>query len=1384
MEGFFKGTQVSNYKILSLIGKGGMGEVYKAQHIHLETLAAIKILIKNTETDIGLVNSFIREARTAAQIKHSNVVEVYDVGETNAYWYLVMEYVPGIDCAKLIRTHRVIPIGDAVKIIKAAAKGLSAVHERGLVHRDIKPHNLYITRQLVVKVGDFGLVQYQKTLQELSNKIAGTPAYMAPEQVMDVKKIGPTTDIYSLGATFYQMLTGQQLFPNKSSHEILFALFRGENFPTCKSVVSEIPEELSAIVMKMLEREQYDRYQTMQEVIQALDDFEIHFAPNATISTLAGESLLTESAIQVISDSATNQSTHITPSEESPAEDEFTNVQEPKIVTAKLERLESSSLNIPAVSASTDRGGTEELSAVITGDSPLDRMAELGSEPKNGKSDNDDVANERSPTSTLPVSILQKSLPISSEVTFDESTENLPVAVEDHVQVTGKENIISSEATLDESKNYKIESKTIPLDTHLAETEEKKKPSAFGSSTMSYVKPSEPFVVSHIKLYIGIAITCVFLLILGAMIWMLLHPATSVTLQFLETSNENAEIRSEFELNEPIELIAIFEYQGEKFKPFLITIQGEGIESSQIMLTPVLNQSNYKTKIPLKLIQPKPGNYSVTLSYTFGQKFEHTKSFKLILPQFDLVLKQADLTNENGTLCSTFYQGEMIHLFLQWTISSRRQLPYTLQLNVQGAIELKKILATSATPNDYKEQVLLQKANELGEHKIQIKLNLENKICEKTLEFTIKKRQILTISSAKIVDRLGVSRPIFEYGTEVYLELAWIKTENDFDFLKVELKGNQIQGQIHQIPIAHCKTTIPISLTTKEPGKYGISVLVSKGTTLITSQTFDVEWEKPDTKLTIETASLVDTRKNQRSEFAFNESVQCRIQWRCADISKNSLKLRIINPEIMNSVTRELLKGNGELQEIVLPLNIRYLPGTYNIQLFLTLGDIEIPKTLPIKIRTPELASIYIYPANPKVKNNAQIKFTAQGYSKERLRVTFSPVWRGQGGTMRSDGTYTAGSVPGIYEVVVSDPNTNIEAVTKIEIMQVLSQIIITPNTPQVLQPGESIVLRIQGYTARNEPFQFTPHWTATGGNLVVGTNPYEATYTAGDEFNQFTIYVSDSETNISAQVAVSIELTGGWFGESLPSTLARTQQPGEYICRQDGSIMVYVPPDSTFNRGFYIDKYELSAGQFAKFVSSTGYKSDAEQKGYSFVFDGRRMSRDEKSWRDILSEYGANYPVVFISPVDMQNYAQWAGKTLPSRKQWIKAGGRSTLIPDWATNKLPIKLQTNPAYSCKYPWGNETYAGRCNICSSWETRDDDGFGFLAPITTFAKEGVSPFGCVNMAGNVYELTSDSILLGGAWCYGEQVCELAKAIMPPDISVGNNYVGTRFVLNQD
>ncbi|OQA87182.1 MAG: Serine/threonine-protein kinase PknB [Lentisphaerae bacterium ADurb.Bin242] len=269
------GEVLGKYIIEGRLGKGGMGEIYLAKHDTLGVLRAIKVLPK----DIAAKNSqfltrFIREAKTACEIRHSNVVNVMDVETDDARGlsYIVMEYVDGGTVRNLLKAAKRLTEEQALVIIEAVCEALAAAEEYGIVHRDIKPDNIMLTRRGDVKLADLGIaksVDEEDVCLTRTNVMMGTPAYLSPEQARDAKHVDIRADIYSLGATFYEMLTGQVPYPGSSTYDILSKLF-SDPVPDPRALNPEITPGTAKLIMKMLDKEANNRYQNMAELLSAL----------------------------------------------------------------------------------------------------------------------------------------------------------------------------------------------------------------------------------------------------------------------------------------------------------------------------------------------------------------------------------------------------------------------------------------------------------------------------------------------------------------------------------------------------------------------------------------------------------------------------------------------------------------------------------------------------------------------------------------------------------------------------------------------------------------------------------------------------------------------------------------------------------------------------------------------------------------------------------------------------------------------------------------------------------------------------------------------------------------------------------------------------------
>ncbi|HHW61050.1 MAG TPA: serine/threonine protein kinase, partial [Syntrophomonadaceae bacterium] len=210
------------YELLQLVGEGGMSFVYKARDKVLDRIVAVKVLKEEFARDSNFVEKFRTEALAAARLSHPNIVNIYDVGQDDGYYYIVMEYVDGKTLHDIIKEEAPLPVDKAVDIAIMICDGIHHAHEKGVIHRDIKPHNILVTEHGMVKVADFGIARaMSKTTITYGNSVIGSVHYFSPEQAKG-EPITRTTDIYSLGCVLYEMLTGQ--VPYEAESPITIAL--------------------------------------------------------------------------------------------------------------------------------------------------------------------------------------------------------------------------------------------------------------------------------------------------------------------------------------------------------------------------------------------------------------------------------------------------------------------------------------------------------------------------------------------------------------------------------------------------------------------------------------------------------------------------------------------------------------------------------------------------------------------------------------------------------------------------------------------------------------------------------------------------------------------------------------------------------------------------------------------------------------------------------------------------------------------------------------------------------------------------------------------------------------------------------------------------------
>ncbi|WP_372367548.1 protein kinase [Candidatus Uabimicrobium sp. HlEnr_7] len=264
---------IGRYKVLDTIGKGGMGTVYKAQHVHSQTIIAIKVFVYGNNTSIQDVQRFLEEARTTAKLNHPNIIKIYDVKQLENYSYIVMEFIDGLPLNKAIKAYG-ISFRKSIEIIKQVASLLEYTHKNNIIHRDIKPENILIRRNLKPLLMDFGIAKNLNKVTQLTleGELLGTPHYIAPEQAGLGDKNSPATDIYSLGAVLYEVICGSPPFTGETDFEVLYNVANQKVMPP-STKNPNVPKELDYICLKALKREPKNRHSSAREFGRELGQF-------------------------------------------------------------------------------------------------------------------------------------------------------------------------------------------------------------------------------------------------------------------------------------------------------------------------------------------------------------------------------------------------------------------------------------------------------------------------------------------------------------------------------------------------------------------------------------------------------------------------------------------------------------------------------------------------------------------------------------------------------------------------------------------------------------------------------------------------------------------------------------------------------------------------------------------------------------------------------------------------------------------------------------------------------------------------------------------------------------------------------------------------------
>jgi serine/threonine protein kinase len=298
------GQRLGQYQIVARLGRGGMADVYKAHQLSLDRDVAIKVMLPHIAADAGFSARFQREARAVAGLRHPHIVQIHDFGQENGIYYMVMEYISDENLKTHLQAVKAqgeqMPVPDIMRIVMQIGEALHYAHGQGLVHRDVKPSNVMLTPVGEAVLTDFGLAKIVAGTKFNSSSLVGTPAYMAPEQINESTTVDRRADVYALGVVLYEMATGQVPFDADTPVAVIFKHLQ-EPLPDPRHLRPDLPNFIVRIIEKALAKEPEQRYQTVQEMLDALQRGEVTFiTPRQCWGVLVGVDHYLDPAISLL----------------------------------------------------------------------------------------------------------------------------------------------------------------------------------------------------------------------------------------------------------------------------------------------------------------------------------------------------------------------------------------------------------------------------------------------------------------------------------------------------------------------------------------------------------------------------------------------------------------------------------------------------------------------------------------------------------------------------------------------------------------------------------------------------------------------------------------------------------------------------------------------------------------------------------------------------------------------------------------------------------------------------------------------------------------------------------------------------------------------------
>lgn len=278
--------RIGNFKVLQIVGMGGMGVVYKAMQEPINRVVALKVLPPQLSLNDELAKRFDIEAKAISRLQHQNIVSLYEAGEDKGYRYFAMQFIDGENLSARIQSKKPLPASEIIDVAKQICRGLRYAHAQDVIHRDIKPQNILVDKENIARLSDFGIAKmFSSSGITMTGVTVGTPEYMSPEQAEGVE-VDCKTDIYSLGVVIYEMLTKRP--PFLANNPVATAYKHVHEIPVPPSVKRrDTPKRLELIVLRALKKDKNERYESIDEMLEHLDSVDINETVDRTTVSFA-----------------------------------------------------------------------------------------------------------------------------------------------------------------------------------------------------------------------------------------------------------------------------------------------------------------------------------------------------------------------------------------------------------------------------------------------------------------------------------------------------------------------------------------------------------------------------------------------------------------------------------------------------------------------------------------------------------------------------------------------------------------------------------------------------------------------------------------------------------------------------------------------------------------------------------------------------------------------------------------------------------------------------------------------------------------------------------------------------------------------------------------